>query len=84
MEHAIEETDRRRDKQVQYNLQHGITPVTITKPIPEKVTDIDDFKLKPSHDIKADIKLLREQMEAYSKALNFENAIECRDRPKKT
>ncbi len=83
MERAIEETDRRRDKQVQYNLQHGITPVTITKPIPEKVTDIDDFKLKPSHDIKADIKLLRGQMEAYSKALNFENAIECRDRLKR-
>ena len=83
MKKAIEETDRRREIQVQYNLEHGITPTTITKPIPEKVTDIDDFKLKPSHDIKADIKLLRGQMEAYSKALNFENAIECRDRLKR-
>ena len=41
------------------------------------------LSLKPSHDIKADIKLLREQMDAYSKALNFENAIECRDRLKR-
>lgn len=83
MKNAIDETDRRRDRQVQHNLQYGITPATITKPIPEKVADIDDFKIKPSHDIKADIKLLRKQMEEYSKALNFENAIECRDRLKR-
>ena len=36
MKAAIEETERRRDKQVEYNKTHGVTPVTIQK----KVTDI--------------------------------------------
>ena len=34
---AIEETQRRREVQLEYNQQHGITPTTITKPIREKL-----------------------------------------------
>jgi excinuclease ABC subunit B len=33
---AIEETDRRRNKQIEYNLEHGITPTTIVR----NVTDV--------------------------------------------
>ena len=33
MERAIGETDRRRDKQVEFNKQHGITPQTIKKQV---------------------------------------------------
>ena len=83
MKNAMGETQRRRERQIKYNKQHGITPQTIVKPIPEQVTLLDDSKLKSAHDLATDIIELEAQMKKYSEDLDFENAIECRDRIKR-
>ena len=83
MKNAIGETKRRREKQIQYNKENKITPKTITKSIPEQVTSLDDSKLKSSHDLITDIIDLEAQMKKYSEDLDFERAIECRDRIKR-
>jgi len=83
MKNAREETARRRQKQIQYNKEHNITPQTIIKSIPEQVTTLDDVKLKSTHDIATEIIELESQMKKYSEELDFERAIECRDRIKK-
>ncbi|MBM2819222.1 MAG: uvrB [Nitrosarchaeum sp.] len=83
MSHAIEETERRREKQTQYNVQHNITPQTIIKSVPEQITTLDESKLKSIHDLATDIIELESQMKKYSEELDFERAIECRDRIKR-
>lgn len=83
MKNALEETTRRKEKQIIYNKEHNIIPKTITKSIPEQVTALDDAKLKSSHDIATDIIELESQMKKYSEDLDFERAIECRDRIKR-
>jgi len=44
---------------------------------------LDESKLKSSHDISTDIIDLEAQMKKYSEDLDFERAIECRDRIKR-
>src|SRR5690606_30841664 len=83
MKNALEETKRRRQKQIIYNKEHHITPQTIIKSVPEQVTSLDDSKLKSSHDLASDIIDLEAQMKIYSDDLDFERAIECRDRIKR-
>jgi excinuclease ABC subunit B len=83
MSHAMEETERRREKQTQYNIQHNITPQSIIKSVPEQITTLDESKLKSIHDLATDIIELESQMKKYSEDLDFERAIECRDRIKR-
>ena len=83
MKNTIDETKRRREKQIQYNKEHGITPRTIIKSVPEQETALDDSKLKSIHDLKTDIIDLDAQMKKYSEELDFERAIECRDKIKR-
>ena len=83
MSHAIDETKRRKEKQIQYNTEHNITPQTIIKSISEQVTTLDESKLKSIHDLATDIIKLESQMKKYSEELDFERAIECRDRIKR-
>lgn len=77
---AIEETNRRRAKQLEYNSIHNITPRTIIKSIPEQVATLDDLKNKTPHDLSREIIEIEMQMKKYAEELDFENAIACRDR----
>ncbi len=83
MKHTMDETTRRREKQIQYNKEHNIIPRTIIKSVPEQETVLDDSKLKSTHDLATDIIELDAQMKKYSEELDFERAIECRDKIKR-
>ncbi|HET6517763.1 MAG TPA: excinuclease ABC subunit UvrB [Nitrosopumilaceae archaeon] len=80
MRSSMNETQRRRKKQLQYNKMHNITPKTIIKSIPEQVTSLDDIKHKSTHDLATDVIELDAQMKKFAEELDFEKAIECRDR----
>lgn len=80
MKAAIEETGRRRARQIEYNKRHKITPRTIIKSIPEQVATLDDIKNKTPHDLNNEAIEIEAQMKKYAEDLDFEKAIECRDR----
>lgn len=84
MRRAIEETERRREIQQKYNTMHGIVPKTIIKEI--KNTLLISKKIKDTHvdkkDIPEIIKKLHREMDIAVKNLNFEEAIELRDKIK--
>jgi len=90
MEEAIEEVDRRREKQVAYNLAHGITPQTVQKAIKAKLVErqliLDELKpllekdlLLPDEKEKV-IKRLRKEMQEAAKQMDFETAALLRDK----
>lgn len=77
---ALEETNRRRAMQLEYNTVHHITPTTIIKPIKEKLVEITDVKHIPKKDVPAIIVNLEEEMRRAADELDFEKAIALRDR----
>ena len=99
MKFAIDETYRRRAKQLAYNEEHNITPASISKAIdaslvemysPEwaVVPEIGDSKPSkeddfPAHELSDRITELRRQMMEAADALEYERAAELRDRIKK-
>ncbi|MBI3962003.1 MAG: excinuclease ABC subunit UvrB [Deinococcus sp.] len=92
MRDAIDETNRRRQIQLAYNQQHGITPQTVAKRVrniiraevaastaPEETLAPWDRELA-TDDLKNAIEVLQAEMWAASEALDFERAAELRDR----
>ncbi|MDY6063261.1 MAG: excinuclease ABC subunit UvrB [Erysipelotrichaceae bacterium] len=88
MRKAIDETNRRREIQIKYNIEHNITPKTIIKTISEPIhgKETKRMALKYQHrkkknavDQKQFIENLRIEMCEAAKALNFERAMELRD-----
>jgi len=77
---ALEETNRRRNIQLEFNEKHNITPTTIVKPIKEKVVDIKDTKHIPKKDIPKMIIELELEMREAADDLDFEKAIFLREK----
>ena len=91
MQSAIDETKRRREIQMHYNIEHGITPKTIEKGIRKgieatvvadeeaiygNVNETDEASIKES------IENLQEEMMEAAQNLQFERAAELRDKIK--
>ncbi len=83
MKSAMSETNRRREKQIEYNKKRDITPKTIIKSIPEQVATLDDIKNKSASDLTRDSIDIEASMKKYAEDLDFERAIDCRDRIKR-
>ena len=80
MRAAIDETNRRREKQQAYNIAHNITPKSITKAVHDIIEISGRPKEKAEENREAQIELLREQMRAAAAELDFETAARLRDR----
>ncbi len=88
MKRAIEETDRRRQKQITYNKTYHITPKTIIKPIRETLETLPTKPFKslpetlPRQEIPRIIEDLEQSMYEAAKLLEFEKAAVIRDKIK--
>ena len=84
MRRAIDETNRRRKAQKEYNEAHGIIPKTIVKEVKSSIAITQKQKKLPAdkisvEEIPAEIEKLKALMKIASNQLDFEKAIEIRD-----
>ena len=88
MRRAIDETERRRELQMRYNREHGITPKTVQKNIRAVIEatmvaeETETYTAKPKLSAKErekQIRILEKEMKAAAKALEFEKAAALRD-----
>ncbi|MUK89092.1 excinuclease ABC subunit UvrB [Ornithinibacillus sp. L9] len=92
MQVAIDETNRRREKQIAYNKEHNITPKTIKKDVRDVIRatvaaeDTEEYDSKTKSLAKLDkaerekvIENMEKEMSDAAKALDFEKAAELRD-----
>ncbi len=93
MRAAIDETQRRREIQLNFNRQHGITPETIVKDVADVLGSIyeRDYLREPEiaeesvsyrtlEDLEKEIARLQKQMNSAARKLDFERAAQVRDR----
>jgi excinuclease ABC subunit B len=95
MERAIGETDRRRAKQVAYNIEHNITPTTVKKNVEDVLAglwqgDTDQSRITAKVDkpmlgsnLAAHLDAMRLQMRKAAENLEFEEAARLRDEVKR-
>ncbi|WP_117168816.1 excinuclease ABC subunit UvrB [Paraliobacillus sediminis] len=92
MTRAIEETERRREKQQAYNEKHGITPTTIKKEVRDVIRatmaaedpakyegDAPSYSKMTKKEIEKLIENMEKEMKQAARDLNFEKAAELRD-----
>lgn len=95
MQQAIDETNRRRTIQMQYNKEHGITPESVTREVSKSISKLQErimqaskYKTKTKisatpksvEEAKKLIVLFEEEMRIAAEELNFEKAIALRDK----
>ena len=91
MDKALTETNRRREIQQKYNSEHGITPTTIkkavrdlisiSKEVDRKISDVEkDPESMDYKELKKLIEKVKKKMERAAAELDFETAIEMRDK----
>jgi excinuclease ABC subunit B len=92
MQRAISETDRRREKQVAYNEEHGITPMSVIRPLEMGLAGIlkadyadltDEAEGMPEFATQAELDAyigkLESDMREAAKKFEFEKAAKIRD-----
>jgi len=91
IERAIAETDRRRNRQIEFNTEHGITPRTIVKAVSDVMEGArsvresqagdssTDYALLPPEQAVKRIKKLEAEMMKLARNLEFEQAARLRD-----
>ncbi len=93
MQRAMDEMSRRREKQLQYNAEHGITPRSILKGLDDALNSIherdyvtvakvaeEQDEYLPTFNLGKTLRDLRKKMKAASDKMEFERAAEYRDR----
>ncbi len=98
MRRAIDETERRRKKQIHYNLERGITPKGVSKRIKDMIDGIYDpqlaqqqlkaaqteavYQAMSEKELTLEVKRLEKEMLACARNLEFERAADLRDQLK--
>ncbi len=97
LDYALQETERRRNRQQAYNTEHGITPESVRKNISDVLMSVyekdyvtpglsedgDEFDHLVGHNLRAHIQDLEKKMLEYASNLEFEDAARLRDEIKR-